>query len=307
MMAANKYALHQGFSMKRRLVVLTALALATTCISGPAQAGWFSSDDKKTEKTAQDPKAMPVVSLDNDLAQAKQLRNSGDLDGATKVLAQMLLAYPDDGRVVGEYGKVLAQRGRSQDAVNFLRRAAEILPNDWMIYSALGVAYDQLNDTASARVAYERALQLKPGEPAILNNYGLSRMLAKDLDGAQRLFAQAQATPNANPRIAGNVALLTSIRGPAPVAPAAVAVASNRPAAPVVMAKPLPSNVVMQKVPVDPKAGPVVAAAKPDNRAPATHAPRPLVADASKNKVAAPAKKKDSTPSLRMTADASTD
>jgi Flp pilus assembly protein TadD len=298
--------------MMRRLAVFTALILTGSCLAAPASAGWFSSDkdDKKVQQsTTPDSKTMPVVSLDNDIRQAQLLRASGDLDGATKMLAQMMLAYPDDGRVVGEYGKVLTQQGHSQDAVDFLKRAVELQQNDWMLYSALGVAYDQLGDTAQAKFAYERALQLKPGEPAILNNYGLSRLLAKDLDGAQRLFAQAQATPNPDPRIARNVEMLASIRGASPQTPN-VGVASNRPSttvasnrpAPAVTVKPLPSNVVMQKVPVDPKAGPVAVAAKDEPKKSASHAPRSLVAE-SKPKT----KKKDGTPSLRMTADASGD
>ena len=37
----------------------------------------------------------------------------------------------------------------------------ELQPNDWTLYSALGVAYDQLGDQTSARTAYEHALALQ--------------------------------------------------------------------------------------------------------------------------------------------------
>ena len=74
----------------------------------------------------------------------------------------MMLVASDDPRVVGEYGKTLAEKGRAQDAVQFLTRATELQPNDWTLYSALGVSYDQIGDQASARMAYEHALALKP-------------------------------------------------------------------------------------------------------------------------------------------------
>jgi Flp pilus assembly protein TadD len=300
--------------MRRSSLFLATALLAGTCLSGSAQAGLFNwdSSSKKPEQTVNASQAAaPVGNLDDDIRQAQSQRASGDLDGATRALAQMMMVYPDDPRVVGEYGKVLVQKGRSRDAVDFLRRATDLQPNDWTLYSALGVAYDQLNDPNSATSAYNHALQLKPGEAVVLNNFALSRVLVGDLDGAQRMLAQASATPNANPKIASNVMMVASLKGaPAAGAPAtAVAVAANHPLAkPVetaslapVQAKPMPANVIMQKVPFDPKAGPVaVAKAAPA----ATHAPRKLAA-ASASPVKVAAKKKDATPSLRMTADAS--
>lgn len=296
----------QGLHMTRSVKLFSAALLAGTVLSGPANAGWFGpdkpKDPPKADAAAAAPVAMPQANLDNDIRQAQLQRASGDLDGATRALAQMLLVYPDDPRIVGEYGKVLTQRGRSQDAVNFLKRATQLNSSDWTLYSALGIAYDQTGDYASARYAYERALQLKPGEAVVLNNYGLSRAAAGDLPGAQHMLAQANAVPNGNPMIAHNVAMLASLQPPAaPVVAAkpATAVAYNPPPA-----KPLPPNTMMQKVPVDTKAGPVIAKA---DLPPATRAPRDLTAvNAAKAKpVVANAKKKDAAPSLRMTADAS--
>ena len=73
-----------------------------------------------------------------------------------------MLVASDDPRVVAEYGKSLAQKGRAQDAVEFLNRAIELSGNDWTLYSALGVSYDQLGNQTAARTAYEHALALKP-------------------------------------------------------------------------------------------------------------------------------------------------
>jgi Flp pilus assembly protein TadD len=288
----------QGFVMKHSVGLFAAVLLAGTALSGNAQAGWFSSskpkEAPKVEAAADAQKGMPQVSLDNDIRQAQLQRAAGDLDGATRSLAQMMMVYPDDPRVVGEYGKVLTQQGRSRDAVNFLKRATELNPGDWTLYSALGVAYDQTGESASARIAYERALQLKPGEAVVLNNYALSRAASGDLEGAQRMMAQAAAVPNANPTIAHNVAMIASLKPPG-AAPTST-VAYNRPAP-----KPLPANTMMQKVPVDAKAGPVVIAKS--DLPPATRSPRQLAAGTGKAKPVA--KKKDATPALRMTADAS--
>jgi tetratricopeptide (TPR) repeat protein len=158
--------------------------------------------------------------------------------------------------------------GRADDAVNFLTRAQQLQPNDWTIYSAMGVAYDQLGNQKDAQSAYERALAIMPGEPSVLSNYALSRMLAKDPDMAGKLAARAEiANAGAkDPMIARNIAMIRSM---APEAPDMVLAVKNPAPSPVPRAAALqvPDNrVVMQRVPVDPLAGPVAA----------THAPRPL-------------------------------
>ncbi len=73
-------------------------------------------------------------------------RLAGHYDDAIHTLSQMMLLASDDPRVVGEYGKTLAEKGRAQEAVQFLTRATELQPKDWTLYSALGVAYDQVGN-----------------------------------------------------------------------------------------------------------------------------------------------------------------
>jgi Flp pilus assembly protein TadD len=209
--------------------------------------------------------------------QAQLLRTSGDLEGATRILSQLMLGAPDDPRVIGEYGKLLVQENHSGDAVQFLRRAIELQPSDWTLYSAMGVAYDQQSDPANAKLAYERALGLKPGEAAVLNNFAMSRMLAGDRVAARTLMMQAQASGSTDPKIARNLALLDSttpatavLAAPPPsavaMAPRPVVASNGFPPLPATPAAahgaPLPiahgaGRVVMQEVPIDPLAGPV--------------------------------------------------
>jgi len=208
-----------------------ALLLGATSLTAPAHAGWFdfgSSKEKTAAKADQKPvakpDAQPSQDLDGSIRQAQLLRVAGQYEDAVKHLSQIMLVAADDPRVVTEYGKTLAAMGRASDAVNFLTRAQQLSPNDWTVYSALGVAYDQTGDQIKAAAAYEHALALKPGESSVLNNYALSRMLAKDPDGAKRLIAIAEsAGGGTDPKIAHNIAM---IKGLAPVE----AVAANAPA-----------------------------------------------------------------------------
>jgi Flp pilus assembly protein TadD len=195
-------------------------------------------DSYTSRAAAAKDKPQPQKAVANDvegnLRQARLLREAGSYDEAIHILSQLMLAAADDPRVVAEYGKTLAQKGRAQDATQFLRRAIELSPNDWTLYSALGVSYDQLGDQANARLAYEHALMLRPGEASVLNNYALSRMLAKDPDGAHALIARAQAAAGAHPdaKIVRNIALINDMAPQKEAAEKPVAVAASAPKMP---------------------------------------------------------------------------
>jgi Flp pilus assembly protein TadD len=208
-----------------RIAAISSLAtLLLGCASTPAAtpatvapgktAAASATASSKTPAASKEASSLPATStnLEEQIQAAVALRMHGDTAQATRALAQLVLVAPDDPRVLGEYGKALVQQNRADDAVAFLKRAVEINANDWALYSALGVAYDQMDDRKNAKAAYDRALLLHPNDPAVLNNYAVSRMLAKDYDSAQRLLIQARAAGGDLPKIAGNLQLLVQIR-----------------------------------------------------------------------------------------------
>ncbi|HEY0283452.1 MAG TPA: tetratricopeptide repeat protein [Rhizomicrobium sp.] len=283
--------------MHRLLVRLGALALSTAALAACASDPAIPS----LKQAKNDAAAGTTPSLEGDIRTAQVQRASGDYTGAIRSLSQLMLVAPDDPRVVGEYGKVLVQQGRGPEALNFLKRAIELQPGDWTLYSALGVTYDQIKDPVKARDAYQRALVLKPGEAAVLNNFALSRMLAGDPAQAKTLMAQAAASGSNEPKIAHNLALIDGLAGPkAPPAvqsdaPAATPQATTAPAAehpptPLSMAKSDgtagPTTTFMQQVPYDPQAGPV---GKPAKAAPRKLAKAPLKTPAETVKSTIPA------------------
>lgn len=269
-------------------------APSADALTGPAATIPQPSD----QPGASDPDIAAVIknlpaNLDGEIRRAQLLRAKGDYKDAARSLSQLMIVAPDDARIVGEFGKVMAQEGRSADALAFLKRAIELQPGDWTLYSALGVAYDQTDDHSHARAAYQHALALKPGDPTVLNNYAVSRMLAGDLDGAQRLIAQAQAGGGDFPKIGNNVAMLASMRSPVAAYSPPPSFAVNAPAGTprsIVHVSSLPSpaagpvvgtnsQVVMQKVPVDPLAGPVATRTpKTPHKLAATHPKKPKLA-----------------------------
>lgn len=293
--------------MTRFTSSLIALLVCAPALAGCASEGglFSSSNAHKKPAVAGDASIRPVdtanatTDIESSVRQAQEARLAGHYDDAIHILSQLMMVASDDHRVVGEYGKNLAENGRAQEAVQFLSRAVALQPSEWSYYSALGVAYDQVGDQNSARNAYEQALKLRPGDAAILNNYALSRMLAKDPDGARALMERAQKAGGASdPKIARNIDLVNKLAPPALKTAADTPPAEHAPvSAPMpVTSQSLPApdaqnaaapaaaktQVVMQPVPLDPKAGP----AKP-----AKHAPAPLSPHVAK--ATAPALKPD--------------
>jgi Flp pilus assembly protein TadD len=293
--------------MTRFTASLIAALLCGTTLAGSANASVFgdlfsskkSTQTTKAEAAAKgDPAAQsaadtaPAMDLEAGVRQAQAQRQAQHYDEAIRTLSQLMLVASDDARVVGEYGKTLAEKGRAQDAVQFLTRATQLQPTDWSLYSALGVAYDQVGDQSSARMAYEHALQLNPTEPSILNNYALSRMLANDPDTARQLIARAEAAGgSSDAKIARNIELVNRLAPAAQPAPAPDKVAAEPPvtvSTPVaVNSAPLPPA-DKKDVPA-PKVASQTAPAKPQADAvkSATHEPTPLATQAATQKAEA--------------------
>jgi Flp pilus assembly protein TadD len=153
------------------------------------------------------------VNFDAALRQAQDLRRQGDFDSASRVLGQLVIAAPNDARVIGEYGKVMLESGRTEDAVAFLERAVTLKDTDWTLFSALGIAYDQTGKAEAARAAFNHALALKPGEPAVLSNLALSHIQAGELDEAERLLLQASEHKKDVRGLADKLAMVRSLKG----------------------------------------------------------------------------------------------
>ena len=62
-------------------------------------------------------------------------------------------------------GKIDEKQGRLDEAIASFQQAALINPNESDAYFEMGVIYQQKNDTARAKAAYDKAIQLSPDDP----------------------------------------------------------------------------------------------------------------------------------------------
>jgi len=144
---------------------------------------------------------------------ARALRALTRYREAVAVMQTAAVKSPKDEAILGEYGKALADAGELSQAKDVLTRAYTPDNPKWDIMSVQGAVADQLGDHASAMQFYRDALKIAPGEPGVLTNMGLSLALSRQLPEAERTLRQAVASPKADARMRGDLALVLALEG----------------------------------------------------------------------------------------------
>ena len=144
---------------------------------------------------------------------AQALRAVGQRAQAAAVLEQAALHNPDDRVVLGAFGRALADNGNFQQALDVLNRAHTQDQPDWRILSVQGAVLDQMGRHADAQRYYASALRLKPDDPSVLSNLGLSYALSKNLPQAEATLRRAAEQRGAEPKVRQNLALVVGLQG----------------------------------------------------------------------------------------------
>ncbi len=144
---------------------------------------------------------------------ATLLQMTGRNDQSLAVMRQVAISHSKDREVLAAYGKALAAAGDLAKALETVRRAQTPDHPDWRLFSAEGAILDQLGKSAEARVLYRKALDLKPDEPSVLSNLGMSHLLANDPKTAETYLRQAVERPGADSRVRQNLALVVGLQG----------------------------------------------------------------------------------------------
>lgn len=147
------------------------------------------------------------------LRYGQALRANGQREQAVAVLEQATIANAGDKTLLAAYGRALADNGNYQLAFDTLSRAHSPDNPDWSILSVQGTVLDRLGKHDEARRYYGTALKLKPAEPSILSNLGMSYVLSKDLPKAEDALRRAYAGAPGDMRIRQNLALVVGLQG----------------------------------------------------------------------------------------------
>jgi tetratricopeptide (TPR) repeat protein len=130
----------------------------------------------------------------SDLGQLKalalRLLRDGAVAQAQPILDALRRHDPADGDLLLEYGMMLSDAGRPEDAAQLLKGITEREPERADAWNALGVAYWRLNRIEEATAALERAHTLAPDDAHVLKNYG-SLVAKRSPAEARPLLAKA--------------------------------------------------------------------------------------------------------------------
>jgi Flp pilus assembly protein TadD len=147
------------------------------------------------------------------LAYAQALRATGQRTQAVSVLRQASFQHPHDSALLGAFGRALSEVGNYEQALEVLNRAHTPDQPDWRILSAQGAVLDQLGRHDEAQGYYSSALKIRPDDPGVLSNLGLSYALAKDLKNAEVTLRRAAENGGTDPRVRQNLALVVGLQG----------------------------------------------------------------------------------------------
>ncbi len=147
------------------------------------------------------------------MSYARALRLLSQNAQAVAVMQGLAVKYPRDMEVLGLYGKTLADAGRMQEAAKVLENAHTPERPNWSILSAQGSVADQMGDHEQAQNYYAAALKIRPNDPTVLSNLGLSYALSRNLPRAEATLREAVAQPGADIRVRQNLALVLALQG----------------------------------------------------------------------------------------------
>ena len=142
-----------------------------------------------------------AIELAPDFAQAynnlgKLLRGRGDSKGAEARYRKALELKPDFAVACSNLGALLVERGEYESATSYFEKALAIQPTH-ALFNGIGILHQMQNDNEKSIAAFEKALELEPNNPEILNNLAISyQNLGRNVDAARTYDRVFDANPN---------------------------------------------------------------------------------------------------------------
>ena len=133
-----------------------------------------------------------------ELGRAASLRRSDKMEAAVEVLEQLAKTYPEVAQVHSTLGDVYRQLEDWGGAVESYDTALSLLSEGarsaWFLHYTRAISFERLGSWPEAEADFRRALELRPGQPQVLNYLGYSLVEKKvKLDEALELIEQAVA------------------------------------------------------------------------------------------------------------------
>jgi len=133
---------------------------------------------------------------------AQLLRDAGDHRAAYVVLDNAVKRYPDNPDLLYDYALVAEKLGYVEQMEKSLRQVMIAAPDNQHAYNALGYSLAERNERLQeAYTLIDKALQMAPGDPFIMDSMGWVQYRMGKLDEAEGFLRRAYALRN-DPEIA---------------------------------------------------------------------------------------------------------
>ncbi len=118
----------------------------------------------------------------------------GDLEGAMKEMQEVLKLEPDHPQALNYVGYTWAEQGKNlEQALQYVQRAVEKLPDDGYVRDSLGWVYFQMGNFEMAVAELEKAVEFSPHDPAIFEHLGDAYLQVGMRENAIKAYETAQA------------------------------------------------------------------------------------------------------------------
>ncbi|WFR80256.1 tetratricopeptide repeat protein [Janthinobacterium rivuli] len=151
-----------------------------------------------TEIETDDPASQAQVLL----VDAQFLRDAGYVQSAYTVLENALLRFPDNPELLYDYALLAERLDKLELMEASLRRVMALAPNNQHAYNALGYSLAERGiRLPEAHALIEKALQMAPGDPFIMDSMGWVQFRMGNLAAAENALRRAYAV-RSDPEIA---------------------------------------------------------------------------------------------------------
>lgn len=137
----------------------------------------------------------------------------GNADNALPAFEEVLRQDPES--IDAQEGRALAQlgQGKQVEAESGFRAVLALDAQRWRSLDGLGLLADLRSNYDAARGFYEKALAINKNEATVWNNYGWSRVMARDYADGERLLNEGLARKPDSRRLVANLSVAIAWQG----------------------------------------------------------------------------------------------
>lgn len=132
---------------------------------------------------------------------------------ALAVIQQATIYNAEDRALISEYARLALEFGQLSIAEKLLPRAEDPTKPDWRIISARGTLHAKKGEYKDAIPFFERAMELAPEQPSLMNNLALAYTMDGQAEKAEELLKKAVALSRDPSRVNQNLALVLGLQG----------------------------------------------------------------------------------------------